>query len=104
MITGWPTDVLQGLKRVVRRVTNLDEVSEFYIGRTAHPTQTRSRHGADELLRIYRTRSVDHSEEVEQVLLDTFYDHRKCSNDSPHSGGGVSEASLHYVYVAVWER
>ena len=103
MVTGWPNEVIQRLRNRVRRVANSDRVAEFYIGRTAYPTQTKSRHGADDLHPIYKTTSVNNSEVVEQALLDRFFDHPKCNNVSRDSRGGVADGNLHYVYVAVWQ-
>ena len=103
MTTGWPSDVIPGLIRQVRRAVNSGEVSEFYIGRTAHLSQRKSRHGADDFQHIYKTTSVNNSEEVEQALINAFYDHPKCSNLADDSRGGVSEGREHYVYVAIWQ-
>ena len=83
-------------------MANSREVAEFYIGRTARPTRREYELGADDLRTIYKTTSANNSEEVEQALIDSFYHHPKCSNESPHSGGGVAEGRQHWVYVAIW--
>lgn len=102
MTTGWPIDVIPDLIRQVRRAVRSNKISAFYIGRTAHPSQRKSWHGADDLRPIYKTTSVYNLEEVEQALIEAFYDHPKCRNEAHHSGGGVSDAKRHFVYIAVW--
>lgn len=100
--SGWPSDVISGLKRRVRHIANSDEVSIFYIGRTTDLIASRSRHRCHDIIPIYKTSSADHATQIEYELIDTFYDHPKCDNDAPHSGGGVADDYTNYVYVAVW--
>lgn len=104
IITGWPGDVIQKLKQRVRYIVSKNEVVEFYIGRTNDLATTLSRHACDEIVPIYKSTSVDNISEVEDELIKTFIYHPKCSNDAEHSGGGISEGYINYVYVAVWGR
>ena len=104
MRSGWPSDVIIGLKSKTRRIANSGNVYEFYVGRTANLASSRSRHGCDDIIPIYKTSSADNAIRVEGVLIRTFRGHPKCSNDSPHSGGGVADGYANYVYVAVWYR
>lgn len=102
MRSGWPSDVISGLKRRVRYIADNDEVYEFYIGRTTDLIASQSRHVCDKIIPIYKTSSADHAIQVEGALIHTFFDHPKCSNDSAHSGGGVADGYTNYVYIAVW--
>ena len=102
MIRGWPSNAIQVLKRKVRNVANNGRVYEFYVGRTTSLASSRSRHGCDDIVPIYRTSSAAHAMQVEDALIRSFRNHPKCSNDSPHSGGGVADGYANYVYVAVW--
>ena len=102
MTTGWPSDVVPRLRGRVRRVVNSSDVFEFYIGRTAHPGPRKSQHGADDLLPLYETTSINNSKRVEQALLGSFRDHFKCSNEAMDARGGVSEGRWHCVYLAIW--
>jgi hypothetical protein len=63
---------------------------------------SRCRHGCDQIISIYKTSSAEHAIRVEGILIRAFLQHPKCSNDSPHSGGGVAGLYTNYVYVAVW--
>jgi len=100
--TGWPSDALPRLKRQTARIVNNSRICEFYIGRTTDVESTQYRHGCDRIIPIYETSSADHAIHVEGGLIHSFIYHPKCSNNSPHSGGGVSDRYINYVYVAVW--
>ena len=102
IVTGWPNNEMEKLKRKVRYIANKTEVKEFYIGRTKDLTATSNRHGCDEIVPIYQSDSVANILEVEYELIKTFIDHPKCSNDADNSGGNISEEYVNYVYVAVW--
>lgn len=104
MKSGWPANVTQSLKNRVRNIINNERVYEFYVGRTTDITSTGSRHGCDVIIPVYSTSSADHAIQVEGALIRTFHRHPQCSNDSPHSGGGVADGYMNYVYVAVWKR
>ncbi len=100
--SGWPSDVILVLKRRVRYIANKEEIYEFYIGRTTNLVTSQSRHGCEDIIPLYKTTSADHAIQVEGALISSLWDHPKCSNDSPHSGGGVADGYTNYVYVAVW--
>ena len=102
MISGWPSHVILRLARLARYIVSKNEVHSFYIGRTTDLIASRSRHGCDDIIPIYETTSADHAMQIEYELIDTFYDHPKCINDAPHSGGGVADGYINFVYVAVW--
>ena len=102
MRSGWPSDVISGLKSRVRYIANNNNFYEFYIGRTTNLIASQSRHGCDKIIPLYKTSTANHAIQVEGALIRTFRNHRKCSNDAPHSGGGVADGYTNYVYVAVW--
>jgi hypothetical protein len=101
-ITGRPKDVKRDVKHKIMDIIEDDDVDEFYIGRTVDLDKTLSRHGADDIFPVYETESVDYAIEMEDRMIDKFYDHEKCNNKQDHGGGGVSDNYRYYVYVAVW--
>lgn len=102
-LTGWPNDVLRELIDLVSSdVAENPIVTEFYIGRSVNPAGRASDHGSDDIISIYFSDSIDNAIEVEETLIEEFHDHPKCSNHSPHGGGGTAEDYGSYVYVAVW--
>jgi hypothetical protein len=101
-IKGWPVDVLPMLSNIISEYIKKPEVNEFYIGRTNNLDASKSRHSCDEIFELYETKSADNAIEVEDILIKTFFDHPKCSNDVDHSGGGASDDYINYVYIAVW--
>ncbi len=102
ILTGWPNDAIPELYGRISNLSRDVRVKEFYIGRTNDLEASKRRHGCDRILPCYETTSVDHAVEVEDNLIKTFFNHRKCSNDSTHGGGGASDEFVNYVYVAVW--
>jgi len=102
MVSGWPAYVTSRLNRRVRYIANNNKIYEFYIGRTTNLVASKSRHGCERIIPIYKTRSADHAIQVEGALITSLFDHPKCSNGAPHSGGGVADGYTNYVYVAVW--
>lgn len=101
-LTGYPRYVIPKLIQVVNSIANDRSISLFYIGRAVDPRKRMIEHDSDSVMPIYYTESVDHAINVEDVLIDYFYEHPKCDNDAPHGGGGISEDYGNYVYVAVW--
>lgn len=102
MVSGWPSDVIPALRGKVRQLVNHVGVIEFYIGRTTNLAASKSRHGCERIIPIYKTASADNAIQVEGILIASFFNHPNCSNDAPHSGGGVADGYTNYVYVAVW--
>ena len=104
-LKGWPYDVIPLITGFIREdLYEYDNLHMFYIGRCGI-SQLDSRfsdHGAEEIIPIYQTTSVDNAIEVEDALINTFYEHDKCDNDAENGGGGVSEDVEHYVYLALW--
>ncbi len=101
-LTGYPKNVLPRLAQIVYSIVNDMSVSQFYIGRAVDPYKRMIEHGSDNIIPIYYTESIDHAIDIEDALINRFYNHPKCDNDAPHGGGGVSEEYGSYVYVAVW--
>lgn len=101
-LTGWPQGILPLLQRRVARVANAISVAKFYIGRGRDAHERKRYHGADDVIPLYLTTSVVLSMDVEDYLINRFYDHPKCDNDASHAGGGISQGSEHFVYVAIW--
>jgi hypothetical protein len=103
-LTGRPSEVMPRLRQRVSGYIANQKVKEFYIGRTNDAVATKSRHGAQEVVSLYETESVDNAIVVEDSLIKSFYEHAKCSNDNDHSGGGASDGWTNYVYLALWYR
>ncbi len=102
-LKGWPADVIPNLKRnYVPPIIGIRKLREFYIGRTDNLAATRSRHDADDIIPLYETDSADNAIEVEEALIQAFYDYVKCSNENDHAGGGASDSFVNYVYIAMW--
>ena len=102
IITGWPINEMEGLKKRVISIVNENEVEKFYIGRTNDLQATSSRHGCDEIIPIYKSDSIKNTLEVEDTLIKTYGNNDKCWNDADNSKGNISEGYVNYVYVAVW--
>ncbi len=100
--TGRPEIVIQDLLDAVWEVVQDHYVARFFIGRTNGIAKRRARHGADEIIPLYKTKSADSATSVERDLLGVFHSHKKYANESKQEGGGVSPGDIQYVYVAVW--
>lgn len=103
-IKGWPRGVIDNIDDIVSDLIRRQEVNEFYIGRTNNLTATISRHNADRILVLYETVSADNAIDVKNILIKTFFDHPKCSNDIGHGGGGASDEYINWVYIAIWYK
>jgi len=103
-LKGRPDEVLDDLEQIISEAIERDEISQFYIGRSADLDATQERHGSDEIIPLYETESADNTIEVEDSLLKTFYNHPKCENESEHGDGGLFQEYVSYVYLAVWYR
>lgn len=103
-LTGRPDEVLDDLEQIILEAIERDEISQFYIGRSADLHATQERHGSDEVIPLYETESADNASEVEDSLLRTFYNHPKCENESDHGDGGTFQELASNVYVAIWYR
>ena len=101
-ITGNPGQVLTELAKWISAIINDNSVKEFYIGRTVDLNKRQSDHGCDKIKPIYKTDSTNNAIIVENNLIKKFYVNSKCSNESEHGGGGISEEYVSYVYVAIW--
>jgi hypothetical protein len=101
-LTGWPHDVLDELVEVIQQILERKDISDFYIGRTTDLNASRNRHGADVIQPLYETDSTEHAMQVENALIEEFFEFAKCSNDAPDSRGGISEEEGGFVYVALW--
>lgn len=100
--TGWPSDVLPNIEDQVSIIADLDELDTFYIGRTNDLDDALFSHDCDEVFPLYETMNVRHAREVEEELVDIFFDHPKCENHHAPAPGRSFEGDLNYVYVAVW--
>lgn len=103
-LTGYPSQVLGKLKKVVKIISDLKIIETFYIGRTNNLQSTKSRHGCDDICAIYKTESSEHSLDIEDYLIKAYYNHPKIDNDMTHSGGNISDEYVIYVYIAIWKK
>ena len=103
-LKGRPDEVLDDLEQILLEAIERDEISQFYIGRSADLDATQERHSSDEIIPLYESESADNASEVEDSLLRTFYNHPKCENESEHGDGGTIQEFVIYVYVAIWYR
>ena len=103
-LKGRPDEVLDDLEQLILEAIERDDISQFYIGRSADLDSTQERHGSDEIIPLYQPESVENAIEVEEALLKTFYNHPKCENESEHGDGGIILEFVSYVYVAIWYR
>lgn len=103
-IKGWPKLAVPYLIDLLPSIIEHKNVVQFYLGRSNDLTQTKSRHGAEDIFALYETDSLFNAQEVEQSLIDEFGYHRKCNNENLHSGGGTSEEFVNYVYIALWYK
>jgi hypothetical protein len=94
--------VLEAAIELVTLAVRIRSLKRFYLGRAAYPQARQSQHRADDLIPLYKTRSVEHLLDVEDALIQRFFDHPKCGNEAPHSGGNISAAPIHFVYLAFW--
>ena len=101
-ITGTPTNVFSPLCGFVEGVSKNRKIAAFYLGRTNDLVATSSRHGCEEIVPMYQTSSTRNACMIEDVLIKSFYAHRKCVNYATHSGGCTSEDYINFVYIAVW--
>jgi hypothetical protein len=101
---GRPDEVLDDLEQIILEAIERDEIALFYIGRSADLDATQENHGSDEIIPLYEAKSADNAIEVEDSLLETFYKHPKCENESEQGGGGISLEFVSYVYIAIWYR
>lgn len=72
-LTGWPKDVICPLVNIIASFVNQREIRLFYIGRSNNITETKSRHGYDNIVVLYRTDSADNAIAVEDILIKKFY-------------------------------
>ena len=103
-LKGRPDEVLDDLEQILLEAIEREEISQFYIGRSADLDATQERHGSDEIIPLYETESADNASEVEDALLRTFYNHPKCENESEHGDAGTFQEFASNVYVAIWYR
>jgi len=103
-LRGSPDEVLDDLEQMILEAIERDEISLFYIGRSADLDTTQERHGSDEIIPLYESESADNAMKVEDSLLKTFYNHPKCENESEHGSGGIVLENVSYVYAAIWWR
>jgi hypothetical protein len=89
-LSGWPKDVEPDLIKMISEGIKDKEIKEFYIGRTNNLNQRKSKHSCDNIVAIYQTEGSENAMVVEQDLLNEFYEHEKCNNDSPNCGGGTA--------------
>jgi len=101
-LTGRPKQVIFKLKKFIEEIDDDDDVDTYYLGRTNDPEARQSEHGANELVELYQTDSVDNAIEVEEAIIQIFIGHDKCDNEADHGGGGVSDDPPQFVYVALW--
>jgi len=102
LLTGWPKEVLPILFDLISSVSEQKEIHEFYIGRSIDPAQRFAAHNCDDIFPIYYSDSIDNAIIVESTLIESYYNHPKCSNDAPHGGGRTIEEYGNYVYLAIW--
>jgi hypothetical protein len=98
MSTGWPSQVLESLRRAVAAYVR--SANGFKIGRTSTPASRFSQAYSavyDEMVVIYETGSSDHADEVESELVEFFTD----SHNFVAGGGGPVGPSPHFVYVVI---
>ena len=100
--TGWPSDVLPNIEDQISIIADIDEVDIFYIGRTNDLDESLFDNDCDEIFPLYETRNVRHAREVEEELIDIFFDHPKCQNNHNPSPVGRFEGDINYVYIALW--
>jgi hypothetical protein len=103
-LKGRPDEVLDDLEQIISEAIERDEISQFYIGRSADLDTTQERHSSDEIIPLYETESADNAIEVEDSLLRTFYNQSKCENESEQGDGGLFQEYVSYVYLAIWYR
>jgi hypothetical protein len=103
-LKGSPDEVLEDLEQMILEAIERDEISQFYIGRSVDLDATQERHGSDEIIPLYESESAGNAIQVEDSLLNTFYNHPKCENESEHGDGIIFLESVSYVYAAVWYR
>ena len=103
-LKGSPVEVLDDLEQIILEAIERDEISQFYIGRSADLHGTQEHHGSDEIIPLYEPESADNARKVEDSLLRTFYNHPKCENESEYGDGGTFQDFVSYVYVAIWYR
>ena len=109
--TGWPSEILETLKRSVAGYCRPDYVTKMYIGKASgrYPEEAMRRRydrfkrdeGLNRMIAIYETRSEDHSNEVEEELIDHFQNYWKCINEIGGGGGRLSDGPYYYVYLAL---
>jgi len=106
-LTGWPSQVLPELLRVVADLAEYPSVYTFYIGRTIDPNRRireLATEGANELIPLYYSGSPKHAMAVEEELIAHFLDHPKNVNRGFSSWGPLLEEYGNYVYIAVRHR
>ena len=109
--TGWPSEILETLRRSVAQYCRPDYVTKMYIGKASghDPEAAMKRRyddfkraqGLNRMIAIYETRSEDHSNEVEEELIDYFQNDEKCINEIGGGGGRPSDGPYYYVYLAL---
>lgn len=90
--------------RAINSIINNKYVEGFKIGRSIDIPQRRFSHGCDEIFTVFHTSSINFVLEAEDKLIKYFYNHPKCWNNSPHSGGNLDTDYYQNVYVAVWYK
>ena len=103
-LKGSPVEVLDDLEQIILEAIERDDISQFYIGRSADLNAAQELHGSDEIIPLYQPESADDAIEVEESLLKTFYNHPKCENESEHGDAGIVLEFVSYVYAAIWYR
>lgn len=101
-IKGRTTDVIGTLEMLISDLIEEPDIDMFYIGRTNDIINSKYRHGCDEIFPLYETSSANNAMDIEDYLIKIFLNHHKCDNGNDHSGGGVSDEYVNYVYIAVW--
>ncbi|MCX6163884.1 MAG: hypothetical protein NTU73_03315 [Ignavibacteriae bacterium] len=103
-LTGWPSNIVPNLINMISEAIKDIGIKKFYIGRTNDLSQRKSKHGCNNIIAVYQTDGSENAMIVEQDLLNEFFLHEKCNNDSPHCGGSTSDEDVNYVYIALWYK
>ena len=101
-IIGMPDDVISDVVDAVDDIVDDSYVEKFCFCTTDDYEKRAPGLGADDVVPVYKTESVNHAMDVEESLLDVFRDDPRCKNGDECGGGGASVDGVQYVCVAVW--
>lgn len=99
--TGAPSQAISTLRRRISAFTR--DGTPFKIGITSDPYRRKSQYeddtDYDEMIVLYRTSSDRYQRQLEQTLIDDYWD--ECDNSIQGGGGRPASGPSYYLYIVI---